>query len=186
MLVAVVVAFCALAITYSRIDRRSEDNRHVAPHSLRRPRGSCVSGSRPRSRRSSSQCRLSVGGAPSVPIATMIRSQVSAPSVSPLWRIVSTTSRATAVASSPWCAINRWGRGGCRDRRRAFGDGCRYGGITHTHTAYRWPGSLTIGCVQRDDRRDQMIQTLMIGTTIERRMAKTSESARRPGRERRW
>jgi hypothetical protein len=31
-----------------------------------------------------------------------------------------------------------------------------------------------------------MIQTLMIGTTIERRMAKTSESARRPGRERRW
>jgi hypothetical protein len=40
--------------------------------------------------------------------------------------------------------------------------------LSHTHTAYRWPGSLAIGCVQRDDRRDQMIQTLMIRTTIER------------------
>jgi hypothetical protein len=105
MLVAVVVAFCALAITYSRIDRlrvrtrrgRSEDNRHVAPHSLRRPLGSCASGSRPRSRRFSSQCRLSVGGAPSVPIATMIRSQVSAPSVSP-----SGASSRPPLAPPPW------------------------------------------------------------------------------------
>jgi hypothetical protein len=36
------------------------------------------------------QCFASVGGSPSVPIATMIRSQVSAPSLSPFRRISST------------------------------------------------------------------------------------------------
>jgi hypothetical protein len=50
------------------------------------------------------QCRASVGGAPRSPSATMMRSQVSAPSVSPLRRMSSTISRALVVAWSPCCA----------------------------------------------------------------------------------
>jgi hypothetical protein len=36
--------------------------------------------------RAFAQCRLPAGGAPSVPMATMIRGHVSAPAVSPFWR----------------------------------------------------------------------------------------------------
>jgi addiction module HigA family antidote len=62
------------------------------------------------------KCLASVGGSPSSPIATMMRSHLSAPSSSPLRRISSTISRAFVVAFSPCCAIQR---GGCRGRRRS-------------------------------------------------------------------